>query len=325
MASGKGQVRVAVLGVGYMGKFHAEKFAAMRDAGRAGVAAAELVAVADADAARAAEVAGSLGCAHVTDYRELLGKVDAVCIAVPTERHYEVARACLEAGVHALVEKPLSRTLAEADELLALAKAKGLVLQVGHLQRFNPAFQALAADAARPLFIDIERLAPFTVRGTEVDVILDLMIHDLDLALALARAPVEQLSASGFRVLTGAIDIANARIEFADGAIASVSASRVSQEPVRKLRVFRHDGYVSADLQGQKLRYARKGAEGIEVTERGFERTDELRAQAEDFLRAVASRSAPLVSGEQGRRVLALALDVARLVDERLARHAELQ
>jgi predicted dehydrogenase len=311
------RTRVAVFGVGYMGKFHAEKFAASP--------AAQLVAVADADAARAGEIAGALGCAQATDYRTLLGSIDAACVAVPTERHHEVVRACLEAGVHVLVEKPIARTLAEADQMLALAKAKELVLQVGHLQRFNPAFQALAADAARPLFIDIERLAPFKARGTDVDVILDLMIHDLDLALALARAPVEQVSASGFRVLTDAIDIANARIEFADGAIASVSASRVSQAPVRKLRVFRHDGYVSADLQGQKLRYARKGTEGIEVVERGFERTDELRAQAEDFLRAVRERAAPLVSGEQGRRILALALEVGRLVDERLARHAGLQ
>jgi predicted dehydrogenase len=322
MAKMTRKTRVAVLGVGYMGKFHAEKFAALKGA--------ELVAVADADAARAAEIGRSLGCAHVTDYRDLLGKVDAACIAVPTERHYEVAHACLEAGVHALVEKPLARTLAEADELLALAQARGLVLQVGHLQRFNPAFQALAADTARPLFIDIERLAPFKARGTDVDVILDLMIHDLDLALALARAPVEQVSASGFRVLTEAIDIANARIEFADGAIASVSASRVSQSPVRKLRVFRHDGYVSADLQGQKLRHVRRsgaagGESGIEVSERAFERVDELRAQAEDFLRAVSSRGAPLVSGVQGRSVLALALDVVRLVDERLKRHADLQ
>jgi predicted dehydrogenase len=311
------KARIAVFGVGYMGRFHAEKFAAST--------AAELVAVADADGARAGEIAGALGCAHATDYRTQLGSIDAACVAVPTDRHFEVVRTCLEAGVHVLVEKPIARTLEEADALLALAREKGLVLQVGHLQRFNPAFQALAADAARPLFIDIERLAPFKARGTDVDVILDLMIHDLDLALALARAPVEQLSASGFRVLTEAIDIANARIEFADGAIASVSASRVSQSPVRKLRVFRHDGYVSADLQGQKLRYARKGAEGIEVVERGFERTDELRAQAEDFLRAVREGGAPLVSGEQGRRILALALEVGRLVDERLARHAELQ
>ena len=244
-----------------------------------------------------------------------------MCVAVPTEHHFRVVKDCLEAGLHVLVEKPLTRTLEEADSLLELARAKGLVLQVGHLQRFNPAFQALAAQGGRPLFIDIERLAPFKARGTDVDVVLDLMIHDLDLVLALARAPIEQVSASGFRVLTDAIDIANARIEFADGSIASVSASRVSQESVRKLRVFRHDGYVSADLKGQKLRYARRGADGVEVSEQGFERTDELRAQAEDFLRAVRERGEPLVSGAQGRQVLALALEVGKLIEQRLARH----
>jgi predicted dehydrogenase len=311
------KIRIGVLGAGYMGKFHAEKFSSLKDCSLSGVA--------DADPVRAAEIGKALGCRHVTDYRALLKDLDAACVAVPTEKHYEVARDCLEAGLHVLVEKPLAKTLAEADELIALAKQKGLVLQVGHLQRFNPAFRALAADSARPLFVDIERLAPFKARGTDVDVILDLMIHDLDLALALARAPVERVSASGFRVLTDAIDIANARIEFADGTIASLSASRVSQAPVRKLRVFRHDGYVSADLQGQKLRHVRKGAGGIEDAERSFERTDELQAQAADFLRAVRERAAPLVSGEQGRAVLALALEVGRLVDERLARHAELR
>ncbi len=312
--------RIAVIGVGYMGKFHAEKFAAS--------AAADLVAVADADAARAAQIAGALGCGHVSDYRELLpphfSGLDAACVAVPTAKHYEVVSACLEAGVHVLVEKPLARTLAEADALLELARARSLVLQVGHLQRFNPAFQALAAQGGRPLFIDIERLAPFKARGADVDVVLDLMIHDLDLVLALARAPIEQVSACGFRVLTDAIDIANARIEFADGCIASVSGSRVSQSPVRKLRVFRHDAYVSADLQGQKLRHVRKGIgggnAGIEESEQSFERTDELRAQAEDFLRAVRERAAPLVSGEHGRAALALAQRISGLIEERLAR-----
>jgi predicted dehydrogenase len=313
MARISAKVRVAVLGVGYMGKFHAEKFAALRDA--------ELVGVADADAKRAAEIAAALGCASTADYRALLGKVDAVCVAVPTDKHHAVVRDCLEAGVHVLVEKPLARTLAEADELIALARARGKVLQVGHLQRFNPAFQALAADDARPLFIDIERLAPFKARGTDVDVILDLMIHDLDLALALARAPLEQVSASGFRVLTGAIDIANARLEFADGAIASLSASRVSQSAVRKMRVFRQDGYVSANLQEQKLRYVRRTQSSIEETEKTFERADELQAQAAAFLRAVRGGAAPQADGEQGRDALALALTVARLVDERLARH----
>jgi predicted dehydrogenase len=309
------RTRVAVFGVGYMGNFHGQKFASIADV--------ELVGVADADAKRAAEIGAQLKCEYTADYRTLLSRIDAACVAVPTEKHYEVVRACLEAGVHVLVEKPLARTLEEADEMLALARAKAKVLQVGHLQRFNPAFEALAGDAAKPLFIDIERLAPFKARGTDVDVILDLMIHDLDLALALARAPLEQVSAAGFRVLTGAIDIANARLEFADGAIANLSASRVSQAPVRKLRVFRRDGYVSADLQGQKLRVVRRNSNGsIEEKEQGFERRDELQAQAEAFVRAVRGGAAPQASGEQGRQVLALALQVARLVDERLARHA---
>ena len=307
------KLRIAVIGVGYMGRFHAEKLAASADA--------ELVAVADTDAARAKEIAAALGCAHVTDYRSLLKQVDGVCVAVPTEHHHAVVGACLEAGVHVLVEKPLSRTLEEADALLALARAKALVLQVGHLQRFNPAFRALEAQGGRPLFIDIERLAPFKARAIDVDVVLDLMIHDLDLVLALAKAPIEQVSASGFRVLTQAIDIANARIEFADGCIASVSASRVSQAPVRKLRVFRHDAYVSADLQEQRLRHVRKGGDGIVESEQVFERADELQAQTESFLQAVRGSGVPLVSGEQGRQALALALQVGRLVEERLARH----
>jgi len=327
------RLRIAVIGAGYMGRFHAEKFAAMKDAGQAGaedagqagVAAAELVAVVDTEAVRAARVAGELGCAHATDFRELLPRIDAACVAVPTGQHYDVVRACLEAGVHVLVEKPLSRTLGEADGLLELAHARALVLQVGHLQRFNPAFRALAAADGRPRYIDIERLAPFKARGTEVDVVLDLMIHDLDLVLALARSPVEQLTACGFRVLTDAVDIANARIEFADGCVANVSASRVSQASIRKLRVFREDGYSSADLHEQRLRHARKGrgaeaADGIVESEQEFERVDELAAQADDFLRAVRERAAPLVSGEQGRAALALAQRIGGLIAQRLAR-----
>ena len=310
------KLRIAVIGVGYMGRFHAEKLAASANA--------ELVAVADADAARAAEIASALGCRHATDYRTLLpphfSGLDAACVAVPTEHHHEVVRACLEAGVQVLVEKPLARTLAEADALLGLARARALVLQVGHSQRFNPAFRALAAAEGRPLFIDIERLAPFKARGTDVDVVLDLMIHDLDLVLALARAPVEQVSACGFRVLTEAVDIANARIEFADGCVANVSASRVSQAPVRKLRVFRQDGYCSADLQEQRLRHARRSGEAIEETEQTFDRVDELGAQTEEFLQAVRERGAPLVSGEQGRAALALAQRIVGLIAERQAR-----
>lgn len=310
----KTSVKVAVIGAGYMGKFHAEKLAKCEGA--------ELAAVIDRDAARAKEIGAKLGAAHGSDYRDWLGKIDAACIAVPTELHDQVARECLQAGVHVLVEKPLARTLAEADALLAAARAKGLVLQVGHLQRFNPAFQALAGQSGRPLFIDIERLAPFKSRGTDVDVILDLMIHDLDLILALAKAPIAEVSACGFRVLTEAIDIANARIEFADGCVASVSASRVSQAPVRKLRVFRHDAYVSADLQEQRLRHVRRNGGAIDEREETFPRADELHLQTEAFVSAVRERAAPPVSGEEGRAALALALQIVTLINERLKKHS---
>ena len=295
-----------------MGRFHAQKLAASY--------AADLIAVVDADAARAREVASELGCAAETDFRRLLGRVDAVSVAVPTERHHEVVGACLDAGVHVLVEKPLARSVAEADDLLARAAARGLVLQVGHLERFNPAFRALAAEPGRALFIDIERLAPFKARGTDVDVVLDLMIHDLDLVLALAKAEVEAVSACGFRVLTDAIDIANARIEFADGCVASVSASRVSQAAVRKLRVFRQDLYVSADLQGHRLRHVRREPGGIRETETRFERADALRLQSDAFLNAVREGSAPEVSAAEGRRALDLALRVGGLIGARLER-----
>jgi predicted dehydrogenase len=311
------RLRTIVIGVGHMGRFHAEKLAASD--------AAELIAVVDRDAGRAQAVATALGCRAVTDFRTLLGSIDAAFVAVPTAAHRQVVGACLDAGVHVLVEKPIARSIAEADELLALARAKGLALQVGHLERFNPAFVALAAQPGRPLLIDIERLAPFKARGTDVDVVLDLMIHDLDLVLALARAPVEHVSAAGYHVLSDAIDIANARIEFSDGCVASISASRVSQAPVRKLRVFRPELYVSADLHGHRLRMARKTGGGIEESEQAFERSDPLAVQTAAFLSAVRNRSAPLVSGEQGRQALALALQVGELVRARLARQEQAQ
>ena len=307
------QLRTAIIGAGHMGRFHASKFAA--------APGSRLVAVADANPERAAEIARPLGCEAVSDYRQLLGRVDAACIAVPTVLHHEVARECIEAGVHVLVEKPLARTLEEADALLRLARAKGVVLQVGHLQRFNPAFVALASHSGRPLFIDIERLAPFKARGIDVDVVLDLMIHDLDLVLALAKAPVENISASGFRVLTDGIDIANARVEFGDGCIANISASRVSQAPVRKFRVFWPDQYASADLQEQRLRTVRRGESGVEETDERFERQDELEAQTRAFLDAVRGAEAGRMPGSQGREALALALTVVEQVRERLARH----
>ncbi len=295
-----------------MGRYHAEKFAARGDC--------EVVAIADVQPGRAQALAAKLGCAALDDHRGVLGKADAAVISVPTERHHEVARACLEAGMHVLVEKPLAVDLQQSDALIALAGDRRRVLHVGHVERYNAAFQALHTRMQRPLFIDAERLSGFKQRGADVDVILDLMIHDLDLAVALAGAQVSDVSACGFRVLTRDIDIATARIEFANGCVANLTASRVSRSPVRKLRVFQPDMYVSADLQAGKLRYARQTDGVIEEVEESHA-GDALAAQAEAFVKAI--RGTPSgVDGEGGRKARGLALEVGRRVRERLQRFA---
>ena len=301
-----------MIGAGHMGRYHAEKLARLR-----GV---ELTAVVDADRARAAAVTQKLGGMALSDYREIFGFAHAAIVAVPTDRHHEVARACLEHGLHVLVEKPLATTLEEADALIAEAKKRKLVLQSGHVERYNKAFRALLARMDRPVYIEAERLAGFKQRGAEVDVVLDLMIHDLDLAAALARSPVERVDACGFRVLTREIDIANARIEFANGCVANLSASRVSQAAVRKLRVFQPDLYVSANLQAGKLRYVRQSGGVIEENEETHEGGDALASQAAAFVAAVLGKSGVELDGAEGRRALGLALEVGRLVRERLSR-----
>ncbi len=296
-----------------MGRYHAQKLAARGDC--------KLVAVADADRARAEALAGAHGgCAALTDYRQIFGKADAAVVAVPTERHREVAGACLEAGLHVLVEKPIAVDLEESRELVGLAQRNGLILHVGHVERCNAAFRALAGRMQRPLFIDAERLSGFKQRGADVDVVLDLMIHDLDLALALAKGEVSDVSACGFRVLTGDIDIANARIEFSDGCVASLSASRVSQAPVRKLRVFQTDLYVSADLQAGRLRYVKQTGGAIEEVEENHSGGDALAVQAEQFVSSILKQQPAGVDGAGGTRALELALRVGRLVRERLQR-----
>ena len=297
-------MKVAIIGAGHMGRYHAEKFSRLP-----GV---DLAAVVDPDPARA----------KISDFRTVLDRVDAAVVAVPTDHHHAVTRAFLERGVHVLVEKPLAATLAQADDLVDLAAKKNVVLQVGHVQRYSNAFQALARRVEKPLYIDAERLAGFKQRGAEVDVILDLMIHDLDLALSLARSQVAAVSACGFRVLTNDIDIASARIEFENGCVADLSASRVSQAVVRKFRVFQPGLYASADLQEGKLRYVRQAAGGIDETEEAHGGGDALAAQAESFVLAITENRPVLVDGAEGRRVLKLALDIGRLVRERLARFA---
>ena len=294
-----------------MGKLHAQKLAALK-------ADVELVGIVDPDEVRGRALAGEHQCAWFPGYEALFGRAGAVVIAAPTDRHHEIARACLGQGLHVLVEKPLAQTLREADELIFLADEKKVVLQAGHVERYNRTFGALAARMDRPLFIDAERLSAFKQRGAEVDVVLDLMIHDIDLALALAKSRITDVSASGFRVLTGDIDIANARLEFANGCVANLSASRVSQAAVRKLRVFQPDLYVSADLQAGKLRYVRQANGAIEESEESHAGGDALAAQAQAFAAAVLHGQPVRVSGESGRLALQIALDVGRRVRDRL-------
>ncbi|HYC45870.1 MAG TPA: Gfo/Idh/MocA family oxidoreductase [Burkholderiales bacterium] len=306
-------LRAAVIGVGSLGRYHAQKYAALD-----GV---ELHAVADLDAARATAVAAELGCRGVTDYRELLPDVDLVSVVVPTEAHCAVASACLEAGAHVLVEKPIARTLEEADALIALAARRSRTLAVGHLERFNPAFADLDGMLDRPFFMEAERLGGFKGRGTDVDVVLDLMIHDIDLMLAVMPSKVVSVSSCGFRVLTDLVDIANARFEFEDGAVADLSASRVSRTPVRKLRVFGPNFYASADLQLPELRVERKpGPDGEAATARTYDKPDALKSEIGAFVAAVRGEPASIVSGTAGRDALALALEVNAGIHERLER-----
>jgi predicted dehydrogenase len=307
------KLRAAVIGAGRLGRYHAAKYAARADV--------ELVAVADPAERNGGEVAARHGCRAVRDFRELLPNVDLVSIAVPTELHCQVASACLEAGVHVLVEKPMTRTVEEADTLIALARERRLRLAVGHVERYNPAFMAMREALAQPFFIESERLAEFQPRVTDIDVVLDLMIHDIDLTLALSRSEVSVVIACGFKVITDSIDIATAHIEFADGTVANLSASRVSQGPVRKLRAFGRNGYASADLHSGRLREARR-ADGaaIAVGEREFSGADALKTEVGAFVSAVRGEDAAIVSGIEGRRALALALEVNQRIAERLER-----
>ncbi len=309
------KLRAAVIGAGYFGRLHAAKLAANPDV--------ELVAVVDLDAARSEVVARETGCRPLGDFGELIGNIDIASVAVPTESHHALARPLIDAGVHVLIEKPIAKTLEQADDLVTLAAERGSLLAVGHQERFNPAFIALRAEPSRALFIEAERLTEFRGRGTDVDIVLDLMIHDLDLVLSLIGSEPVHVSACGFSVLTDALDIANARLEFASGCVANISASRVSQVPVRKLRVFQTDRYVSADLQSARLRSVRRSptaASGVVVGEQSFERADALGAAIAAFVAAVRTGRPPPVDGLAGQRALKLALEIGELVRLRLER-----
>jgi predicted dehydrogenase len=309
------RVRVAVVGTGEFGRNHARVYRELENVEFAGVF--------DLDAARAGEIAKEFQTRAFQEIGELRGAVDAASVSVPTVAHREVGCRLLEMGIDALVEKPMTRTLQEADELIAASKRNGRILQVGHVERFNPAVLAVEPVVNRPLFFEVHRLGVFTPRSLDVDVIYDLMIHDLDILLALVREPVVEVKAVGIPVLTEKVDIAHARLEFAGGAVANVTSSRVSTERVRKMRFFQQHEYISLD-------YARRDALRIGVKrpgpqpEFGFEKlpapaVEPLRAELEAFVEAVKTRVAPKTDGLAGRAALELACRVMESIRE----HAE--
>jgi predicted dehydrogenase len=307
--------RTAVIGVGYLGRFHAQKYTQLEQS--------RLVAVVDADAAAASKVGTELGVPAVGDYREILGKVDAVSLAVPTPLHHPIGRALLEQGIHVLVEKPIATTVAEARELIDVARANRCTLQVGHLERFNPAILAAAGRLKELRFVESHRLAPFKLRGTDVSVVLDLMIHDIDLIQELVGAPIESIDAVGASVFSSEIDIVNARIRFRGGCVANTTASRISMKQERKLRIFQDDAYLSIDLQQKILTVIRKkdaapveSPAQVSIEEDSFDQGDALLAEIEAFLRSVRAGSPPVVSGEDGLRALETAMQITRLVQQ---------
>lgn len=299
------KVPVAVIGVGYFGNLHAQKFAACEDA--------DLVAVVDTDPDRAATAAQSHNSTPVTDYREIVDQVDAVSIVVPTTAHFETARFFLDAGKDVLIEKPICETLDQCDTLIELAAARDCILQVGHLERFSPAIKAIKEEVGVPGYIESTRISPFRGRGADTTVILDMMIHDLDHVVSIAGAPIENIDAVGVPVATGEEDIANARLRFANGCVATVTASRISWGIKRNLRIFQKDAYIVADFAENKMVVMRKEGDGdgpmnFSAEEKHFDQVDLLQMQADAFVASVRDRTSPIVSGRDVRPVLEAAL-----------------
>ncbi len=306
-------LRVGVVGVGYLGRFHARIYSEM-----SGV---DLVGVVDTDARTAKTIAHEYGCDAFADHKELFGKVDAVSIVVPTSVHKDVAIPFLERGVHMLLEKPVASNIRDAETIVSAAEAAGVVLQIGHLERFNAGIMELAARVENPMFIEAHRLGPFVARATDVDVVTDLMIHDIDIVLSLVNSEIHDIAAIGLPVLTKHVDIANARIEFKNGAVANVTASRVSNKKFRRIRIFGQESYHALNFVDQQIEVVRAGecapdqqypeiiTENVEVDPR-----QPLDAELEHFVNTVHERGTPLVSGRDGLE----ALRVATLVKEKI-------
>ncbi len=333
-------IRVAVVGVGSFGRNHARVYHDLQKQGQ-GV---ELVAVVDQDAAQAQSVAAQFGCLAFATLEELFGRVDAASVAVPTIHHRGVSAALMAAGIDVLIEKPLASSLDEADELIGLAAANQRVAQVGHLERFNPAVRATIPLLTQPMFFEVHRLSVFSPRSLDVDVVLDLMIHDIDVVLSFVRSPIKEIRAVGLPVVTARVDIANVRMEFESGCVANLTASRISTERVRKLRFFQPKEYVSIDYGRQDVFQIRVTQEekfslhnlmsfaetpsavpipGVTLNRPRVESEEPLRAELKAFIHAVRHRSQPVVSLDDGRRALSVALNILSAIEEH-ARRARL-
>ena len=313
-------MRAGVIGVGHLGQHHARLYASL--------SGAQLVGVSDQSVERATVVADRHGVRAFSTVDELLPQVDVVSVAVPTSGHYAVAKACLLAGKHVLVEKPLAVTPSEAQELVQLAKQKGCCLQVGHSERFNPIMALMRPHIGRPVFMECHRLSTFSERGTDVDVVLDLMIHDLDLVLSLHPGPVEEVRAAGVTVLSSSIDIATARIQFTNGCVANLTSSRVSMTKMRRFRLFQKDSYVSIDFQTRHGMIARrqvKAGEKPTVEAEQLQGGDEepLKLQLASFLNAARTGTRPVVSGEDGAAAVEVAHQVLQAIAAFAARQEE--
>jgi predicted dehydrogenase len=310
------EIRIGIVGTGHLGRYHLQKYL--------NIPGCRVVGVADIVEEHARRAAEGCDCEILTDFRALLGKVDAVSVAVPTGAHHEVASVFLGEGVDVLLEKPIAETLAQADELISLADAKKLVFQIGFVERFNPAITALRSVMETPLFIESHRLHPFFERGTDVDVILDLMVHDLDIILHFVRSDVKTVDAVGVSVLSDKVDIANARLTFASGCVANITASRVTAKVMQKIRFFGVEGYHAVDFHKRELISLgrRSGADGqteIIGNPVRIEMVDPLEEEVRSFVKAVRERTPPPVSGRDGRDALQLALRI----NEAIARNRE--
>jgi predicted dehydrogenase len=315
------KIRAAVIGVGYLGRFHAQKYAQAQGC--------ELVAVVDARAETRDAVGAELKAPALADHHDLLGAVDAVSVVTPTPAHFAIARDFLDAGAHVLVEKPITETPAQARELIALAARAQRILQVGHLERFNAAILAAEPYLKSPNFVECHRMAPYRERGTDVNVVLDLMIHDIDIVQTIVAAPIASIDAVGTPVFSDEIDIANARIRFANGCVANATASRVSMKAERKLRIFEDDAYLSLDLQQKILTVIRKrsgteppGPLPVTIEEQSLEPGDALKAEIDSFLDCIRGGRPPVVPGEAGLTALETAIRITEQVHRSLAERA---